>query len=108
VAAWARANRYAPSPSERAANTLATSTSVPRIEARHDENADRSRRPVNRPVSETDRRPRSPEPLVTGGLSGGETLPEERRRPRTPERYSAREGPITHNPQCPPRVCLFQ
>ena len=42
----------APSPSESATKTLATRMSVPRIEVRQRESADRTRRTVNRPVSE--------------------------------------------------------
>src|SRR6266540_4651002 len=42
--------------------------SVPRTEERHREKADRTRRPVNRPVSGPDRDPRPPEPLVTGRI----------------------------------------
>jgi hypothetical protein len=47
---------------------------VPRIEARHEEKADRTRFAEKRPVSGPDRRPRSPEPLTTGGLSCGAAL----------------------------------
>src|SRR5229473_4974818 len=59
----------APSPSDKATRTLATRTSVPRIEARHEEKADCRRRTVNRPVCGLDRRPPSPAPLATGRLS---------------------------------------
>ncbi len=68
AAAWARARKKAPSPSDSAAKTPATRMSVPRTEERHNLNADFSRSPVNQPDSEADQRARSPELLVTGRI----------------------------------------
>ena len=54
---------------------------MPRTEARHNEKADFMRRPVNQLVSVPDRRPCSPELLVTGRIILRTGPP----RPRKPE-----------------------